>query len=170
VHTSAQNIGSSALPFGTGNHPYFTVGSSTINLDYLRIPAQSYLSTDDQLIPVMPPVRVADTPYDFREMRAIGDAIIDLCFTDLIRDDDGFARVLLSSADRKRTLSIYVDAFYQYLQIFTGDTIPDPSRRRGGLAVESCTCAPNAFNNSQGLVILAPGQSFSCAWGVSTEQ
>src|SRR5215469_2599026 len=69
VQTSAQNVGSSAVPFGTGNHPYFTVGSSTINQDYLRVPAQSYLSTDDQLIPVLPPVRVGGTPYDFREMR-----------------------------------------------------------------------------------------------------
>jgi hypothetical protein len=40
-----------------------------------------------------------------------------------------------------------------------------PSRRRRGLAVEPMTCAPNAFQSSDGLVRLDPGQSLTTRWG-----
>jgi aldose 1-epimerase len=50
--------------------------------------------------------------------------------------------------------------------LFTGDTLPAPERRRG-LAVEPMTCAPNALQSGEGLVVLEPGATHSARWGIS---
>src|SRR6266487_1088735 len=39
VQTVAQNIGSTALPYGHGHHPYLTAGTALINPDILQLPA-----------------------------------------------------------------------------------------------------------------------------------
>ena len=49
--------------------------------------------------------------------------------------------------------------------LFTGDTRPDVSRR--SLAVEPMTCPPNAFRTGDSLIRLEPGQSTTCAWGIT---
>jgi aldose 1-epimerase len=97
--------------------------------------------------------------YDLREARVLGDTVLDTPYTDLLRDDDGLARV------RFDDLTLWVDAAYGYLQIFTGDPLPDVSRR--SLAVEPMTCAPNAFRSGDGLQILEPGQTFDARWGIT---
>ena len=48
--------------------------------------------------------------------------------------------------------------------LFTGDTLAAPERRRG-LAVEPMTCPPNALQSGEGVVRLAPGDSFTPALG-----
>jgi aldose 1-epimerase len=40
-----------------------------------------------------------------------------------------------------------VDESYRYLQLFTGDPLPDVSRR--SIAVEPMTCPPNAFRSGE---------------------
>jgi aldose 1-epimerase len=52
--------------------------------------------------------------------------------------------------------------------IFSGDTVHPQSRRRQGLAVEPMTCAPNAFNSGEGLLVLEPGEVFRGSWGITT--
>ena len=51
--------------------------------------------------------------------------------------------------------------------LFTGDTLPEPARRRRGLAAEPMTCAPDALNSGEDLVVLAPGESTSATWGLT---
>ena len=48
--------------------------------------------------------------------------------------------------------------------LFTGDR-PDVERR--ALAVEPMTCPPNAFRSGESLVLLEPGGSVTCTWGIS---
>jgi aldose 1-epimerase len=52
--------------------------------------------------------------------------------------------------------------------LFTGDTLAPPARRRG-MAVEPMTCAPNAFQSGDGLIILEPGASHVANWGISPD-
>ena len=59
------------------------------------------------------------------------------------------------------------DRTFAFVQVYTGDTLSDRSRRRLGIAVEPTTCAPNAFNSGDGLIVLAPGGAFEGRWGVS---
>jgi aldose 1-epimerase len=59
-----------------------------------------------------------------------------------------------------------MDQTYPYVMVFTGDTIPDPTRRRTSLAIEPMTCAPNAFQNGLGLIRLEAGQVVTSRWGI----
>jgi aldose 1-epimerase len=61
-------------------------------------------------------------------------------------------------------LVLWVDDSYGYLQLFTGDPLPDVDRR--SLAVEPMTCAPNAFRTGEGLARLEPGRSTTSTWGI----
>jgi aldose 1-epimerase len=166
VETLARNIGSTPSPYGVGQHPYFTVGTDLIDLAFLEIPAQSYFLADERLIPTPPSVSVAGTRFDFRTTRAIGDVVLDTGYTDLVPDGDGFTRVKLSAPGGEPTITVFMDTTYQFLQVFTGDTLP-VSKRRRSLAIEPYTCAPNAFNNGLGLRILQPGETFRSTWGMA---
>ena len=76
---------------------------------------------------------------------------------------DGLARVTLREP-RGTALVLWVDESYGYLQLFTGDPLPDVARR--SLAVEPMTCPPNAFRSGEGLIRLEPGERFVGRWGI----
>ena len=69
--------------------------------------------------------------------------------------------------DNSGGVELWVDGSYPYLEIFTGDTLPQPNRRRTGLGVEPMTCAPDAFNSGEGLITLEAGQSHTGEWGIT---
>ncbi len=163
VQTTATNLGEQAAPYALGFHPYVTVG---VRLDEaeLTVPARTWLPTDADQIPTgREPVD--GTPYDFRTPRAIGPLEIDHAFTDLARDRDGRCRLLLAGPDR--SVQVWADEGFGYLEVFTGDTVPGADRRRRGLGVEPMTAPPNAFVTGEDLIRLEPGQSVSQAWGVA---
>lgn len=166
VQTVAQNIGSTALPYGHGHHPYLTVGTDLINTDTLRLPANSYFLTNTRLIPLPPAVSVTGTPFDFRTPHAIGTVQMDTGFTNLIFDADGFARVKLTAPGGSPQVTVFMDSNHQFLQVFTGDALPASVARRS-IAIEPYTCAANAFNNGLGLRVLQPGESFKTLWGIT---
>jgi aldose 1-epimerase len=90
----------------------------------------------------------------------LGSVQLDHCFTDLERDEDGYARVGVDDT------TLWVDESYPYLMVFTGDALPAAERRRS-IAVEPMTCAPNAFATGDGLVVLEPGEEHAAAWGIT---
>jgi aldose 1-epimerase len=102
--------------------------------------------------------------YDFRRPREIGATRLDHAFTDLERGADGRARVELRDPKSRKGLTLWLDEPYGYVQLFTGDPLPDVARR--SLAVEPMTCPANAFRSGEALVRLAPGESFTAAWGI----
>jgi aldose 1-epimerase len=63
---------------------------------------------------------------------------------------------------------VWLDRAFEFVQIYTGDTVANPTRRRQSLAVEPVTCAPNAFNSGHGLRVLRPGDSLEGRWGIAT--
>jgi aldose 1-epimerase len=103
-------------------------------------------------------------PYDFRRPREIGATTLDHAFTDLVRGTDGRARVELRDPRSRAGVSLWMDESYPYLQLFTGDPLPDVARR--SLAVEPMTCPANAFRTGEDLVRLEPGASATSAWGI----
>ena len=166
---TAVNVGADPAPFGTGLHPYFALAGHEADDVELQIAARSRLPVDEQAIPTGEALPVADTEYDFRNMRRIGATRIDTCFTHVERDADGLARVALAigSEHGRRELTVWMDGAYSYIQAYTGDEDPDPERRRRSVAIEPMTCAPDAFNSGAGLLVLEPGQSFSGRCGVA---
>jgi aldose 1-epimerase len=162
VRTTATNIGTGTCPFGTGAHPYLRVGTPTVDPALLHAPARTVLQANERAIPVGE-LAVDGTEYDFREPRPIGTTRLDHCFTDLERDGEGIASVTLQDPGGTR-MSLWVDESYPYLMLFTGDPLPDVSRR--AIAIEPMTCPPNAFRTGKDLTHLAAGQSMSHLWGI----
>jgi len=163
VTSTATNIGPEACPYGFGMHPYLTMGTEKVDELILRAPGRTVLKTNDRGIPVgSEPVE--GTEYDFRRPRPIGPATLDHAFTDLERADDGLASVELLNPEEERSLLVWLDDGYRYLQLFTGDPLRDVARR--SLAVEPMTCAPNAFRTGDGLLVLEPGEATSSSWGI----
>jgi aldose 1-epimerase len=164
VHTTATNVGESACPYGSGFHPYLTVGTETVDSVILHLPAGTVVGADERGLPLAA-APVEGTEYDFRRPRPIGSTRLDHAFTDLVREEDGIARVALGGLLPGSGLDLWVDEAYGYLQVFSGDPLPDVNRR--SLAVEPMTCPANAFRTREGLIRLEPGTSFTSAWGIS---
>jgi aldose 1-epimerase len=163
VRTSALNIGQTRCPFGSGAHPYLTVGVDPVDGVELSVPGRTRLRADGAGIPVAAEP-VADTPFDLRHGVLIGDRKLDDGFTDLERDADGLARAHLAGLQGGRRVSLWVDEAYAYLMVFTGDTLS--RQARAAVAIEPMTGAPDAFNSGDGLITLEPGQSFTGSWGI----
>ncbi|MFL6128880.1 MAG: aldose 1-epimerase family protein [Mycobacteriales bacterium] len=152
-------------PVGFGAHPYLAAGTGLVDGARLRLPASTRLVTDDRSIP-RGRAPVDGSEYDFRAERAIGSTALDTAYADLDRDPDGMARVRLSRADGLQ-VTLWADATFSHLQVYTGETLPEPQRRRG-LAVEPMSCPPNAFASGDGLRLLAPGGTLAGSWGITT--
>ena len=163
VRTTATNVGTDPCPYGSGAHPYLSVGTATVDDIVLRVPARTALRSDERGIPV-DTLPIEGTDLDFRTARPIGGAKLDQGYTDLERGDDGLARVELRARDGRRGVTLWVDEGYPYLMVFTGDL---PAVERRGLAVEPMTCAPNAFRSGDGLVRLEPGAAVTTSWGIA---
>jgi aldose 1-epimerase len=163
VRTTANNRGTRPCPYGSGNHPYIAGADASVDSLTLRVPARTVLRSDERGIPV-DRLPVERTDYDFRLPRTIGTAVLDHAFTDLERDEDGRARVELVSPERDDGVTFWVDEKHPYLMVFTGDPLPDVSRR--SLAIEPMTCPPNAFRTGEGVIRLEPGESFTSTWGI----
>ena len=164
VRTTAANIGSEACPYGSGAHPYLTLGTATIDRLTLRVPARTVLQSNERGLPISAEA-VEGTEYNFRKPRRIGSTVLDHAFTNLERDQDGLARVELRDPDRKTQVFLWVDQSYSYLMLFSGDPLPNVRRR--SLAVEPMTCPPNAFRTGDALIRLEPGSSFMGTWGIT---
>ena len=164
VETRATNVGTAAAPYATGAHPYLSPGTGLIDDLSLRVPAEAYYPTDERGIPTGRR-SVEDSPYDLRRLRRLGEQELDTAFTDLARDAEGGATVTVCAPDGAEA-TLWMDPAYRYVEIFTGDSIPDVTRRRRGLGIEPMTAAPNAFQTGDGLICLEPGETHSAVWGI----
>ncbi|MGH7765061.1 MAG: aldose 1-epimerase family protein [Candidatus Dormibacteraceae bacterium] len=165
VITSARNVGHSPLPYANGFHPYVNAGTPSIDRCVLKIPARTWLPTNERQIPICR-LPVEGTAYDFRSPRPVGSARLDTAYTDLARDRDQFARVTLQAPDHSRQVAIRLDETYSHVMAFTGDTLTDRPRRRRALGVEPMTAAPNAFQTGEGLRVLNPNERCISEWGI----
>ena len=167
VTPHARNVGADAAPFGFGAHPYLSVGENRVDQVEIAVPAAAFLQVDDRLLP-QGLAAVEGTDQDLRVPRVLGGQALDTAFTNLVAGPDGFWRVKLAHPHTGRAVTLWADATaYQWLQVFTGDSLPLTSRRVSGIAVEPMTCPPNAFNSGDDLLVLEPGQEFAAPWGIT---
>jgi aldose 1-epimerase len=167
VTLTAENRSDGPAPFGAGFHPYVTLGGR-IDDALLTIPAARRWSSDDRGLPTTDEP-VADTETDFSSPRAIGSTRLDTAFSDLDRGDDGRARVVVESADGSDRVTVWAGRGFDYLMIYTGDTLEPVLRRRRGIAIEPMTCPANALATGAGVIRLQPGGSWSGSWGITKE-
>lgn len=158
------NTGSEPCPFGLGVHPYLCVPGQPVDALELRVPATHVLQADEAGIPTAT-VPVSESAEDFRIRRRIRSARLDNAFFGLERANDGRAHIEIVGPDGTGAV-LWMDESFGYVQVFSGDTL-EPPRRRRALAVEPMTCPADAFHSGKGLVILAPGEGWRGTWGVT---
>jgi len=160
---SATNVGQTAAPYGSGAHPYLTVGRPIDECE-LTLPATIRAETDERGIPG-DPAPVAGGPFDFSSPRFVGDTTFDHPFGGLVADEHSVARVFLLDPDSGRSAALWVDASYRWLQVYSGDKLG--GRAREALAVEPMTCPPDAFNTGVDLIALQPGDTHTASFGLA---
>ncbi len=163
VTTTATNFGDRTAPYGCGQHPYLSPGDALVDACTLRLGAATRILTDPQRELPTGAQAVAGTAFDFNRTRLIGDLAMDFAFTDLVRDDEGRARVELGAPDGW-TAGTWVDESFSIIELYTADTLA-ADRQRRGLGTEPMTMPPNGFQSGDGLVRLQPGQAHTTRWG-----
>ena len=163
VTQSATNLAGAPAPYASGAHPYLSVGPGPVDGWELTLPADTRSLVDERLLPVGRE-DVTGTNYDFRIARPIREVGFNDAFTDLARDADGVATVVVTDPTTGRSVALWVDERHRWLQVFSADDVPGTARR--SLAVEPMTAQADAFRSGDDLVVLAPGEDFSASWGV----
>jgi len=160
VAFAARNIGTVRAPFGVGSHPYLSTRGHELGDVTVMLPASSVLVVDEAQLPVG--VRSVDgSTFDLRSPTKLRGTRFDDGFTALDREADGrgFAEVRTSSGGAR----LWFDDAFGYLQMFTPDELAPGTP---GVAIEPMTCAPDAYNSGDGLLVLEPGGTWSGSWGI----
>ena len=150
------NESNDRIPAGIGWHPYFKIGNSIDTLK-LKIPECNMIEIDQWMIPTG---NVLVYNY-FKNPKMIGRAILDNGFK--LESETGRKEVLLSNSNV--TLKYWQETGsrkFNFLQLYT------PSSRNC-IAIEPMTCNIDAFNNGDGLVMLAPEEFIEASCGVVLE-
>lgn len=155
------NVGAHAAPAGVGTHPFFHIGGVDTEDLRLKLPAATWFETDDRLLPTAEKAVSGDT--DLRAGARVGDLDLDTAFGTLSRDADGRASSTLEGPDGQ-LVTVWQDADFDYLQVFTTDAFPGQSR---AIAIEPMTMPADALNSGQGLRWVEPGETWELSWGVT---
>ena len=110
---------------------------------------------------------VEGTERDFTTQRFVGPAVLDTAFTTLERNAEGRAEASLDAPGGAGGATLWVDQGFPYLMVYTGDTLPEQSRRRRAVALEPMTCPPNALRTAKDVIDLQPDQEWSASWGIT---
>ena len=160
VVTEATNVGTRRTPFGAGFHPYLATGGAALHDVTVMLPAAQRLVVDEVQVPVGEQA-VDGTHYDLRKGRKLKNLRMDDGFTDLTLVDGRGAAEVHGKGGGAR---LWFDATFRYLQVFTPEEL---TAGTPAVAIEPMTCAPDAFNSGQGLLILEPDAGWTGAWGVT---
>jgi aldose 1-epimerase len=155
-----ENLGGESAPVAVGTHPFLKIGGVPTEDLVLRLDAASHIEVDDRLLPTGE-VSVEGTEWDFREGRRVGDVQLDDAFGEL-SSVDGTVEHTLTAPDG-RSVSIWADDEFAYVQVFTTDSYPGESK---AVAVEPMTAPAEAFNSGKGVRWLDPGEQWEISWGV----
>lgn len=149
-----QNDDTQLIPVGLGWHPYFVM-SDRVDDTSLQMPESQLIMIDDRMLPTGE--KQAYSAFD--TLTKIGDTNLDNGF--FITEKDNKASVVLTS-ERGR-LHYWQEtgvSKWNFLQVFT------PPHRQS-IAIEPMTCNIDAFNNHDGLVLLAPKAKLDGKFGVN---
>ncbi len=164
VTTTATNVGREACPYGSGMHPYLTLGHRNRRLARCsaRPAARCCEPTTAESPWTRSPSRARCTTSGRRSRSARRSWITPSPTSSAA--PTGSRASSWPIPERGAALSLWVDESYPYLQLFTGDPLPDVARR--SLAVEPMTCPPNALQTGESLIVLAPEESTTSNWGI----
>jgi aldose 1-epimerase len=145
----AENLGELPCPIMFGWHPYFQLGNEKADAWTIKIPSDTQVTLNDDLMPD------GTTPFDGETPLAIYHKSLDACFI----AKGGSKKVVteLISKNQRLNLKITQEAGagkFNYIVVYTPPT-------RDCIAIEPLTGNVNSFNNGEGLNVLFPGNALT---------
>ncbi|MGA0559867.1 aldose 1-epimerase [Larkinella sp. VNQ87] len=141
------NTGPKPAPVSFGWHPYFTINEEPIDQLTIEVPSARQIVLDDNLLPVGETILTEKGEIALRERE------LDAAF--LVEENtDGGVTTILRSAKQGLQLNVWQETGskkFNYLVIYT-------PIGRDNIAIEPLTSNVNAFNNGEGLIVLAPNE------------
>jgi len=142
------------IPMGIGWHPYFQFDMPVDRLE-LQLPTVEKYDLDERAIP-----RGSKKLYsEFAASKRIANTQFDDCFRLIEPMEKAETRVNVAEQMELIFWQETGENKFNYLQVYTP---PD----RNAIAIEPMTCAIDAFNNQDGLILLKPGESIDGSYGV----
>lgn len=133
------NTGKTAFPFGIGWHPYFN--AKNLNDAVLDFNGTLKYKINEKMIPI------SETDLTFKTPLTIEDTFLDDCF--ILNEP----KTSFKTNDYKIEMDFTSETKKNYLQVYT-------PAKRDCIAIEPMTCAPDCFNNKNGLLIIEPAKSY----------
>lgn len=133
------NHGEKSFPFGIGWHPYFK--TNNLGSSYLDFEAETQYALNEKMIPKN------EIPLRFKTPLLIKNIFLDDCFI------TNKPQVSFICDTYKIGMEFSSKTEKYYLQVYTPP-------KRDCVAIEPMTCAPNSFNNKNGLLVLKPNEKF----------
>jgi len=158
VSHTVRNVGTAAVPFGVGAHPYLRAGDSATDESELTLSAASTLPLDGGL--PAGPTRPVEGDLDFRDGQPLAGRELDHAFGDCV-PLEGLVRHRLTGPGG--AVELWAEPDFGWVQVFTPGDHPDRGR---AVAVEPMTCPPDALNTGVGLIHLDPGATWTGSWGI----
>lgn len=148
------NTHHSTIPVGFGWHPYFTLGTDTVDSLLLQMPTAHRVEIDQRMLP-----NGTTTPFEtFRTPHPLAGQQFDNAF--ILPVASSWVDVHLIAPSRNTQLTFWQEAeTFPYFQLF----IPP---RRQSVAIEPMTCNINALNQELPRVQLEAGATRSGRFGV----
>ena len=140
IDFNIHNLGKDEFPFGIGWHPYFN--SNNLTKSSLDFKADEQYIFNDQMIPS------SNTALKFETPLLIDNHFLDDCFI------TKQSKASFKTEDYKIDLDFSSKSPNSFVQVYTPPT-------RDCIAIEPMTCAPNSFNNKDGLLTLAPSKKYN---------
>jgi aldose 1-epimerase len=161
THT-VTNVGAAAVPFGIGAHPYVRAGASATDDCTVTITATTVLPLDGG-IPAGPARPLDEVPDVDLRGRAMAGLVVDNAFGGCApAAGDDVVRHRLDGPDGH--VEVWAEPAFGYVQVFTPPEFPGRGR---AVAIEPMTCPPDALNSGDGLIDLAPGETWTGTWGIN---
>ncbi|MCU1527527.1 MAG: hypothetical protein JWP75_1290 [Frondihabitans sp.] len=157
------NASPARAPFAVGSHPFFRVGDHDPATLRVTLDAATRFETNVRSIPVGT-TSVAGTPFDLTASPVLGDLDIDACYRDVAADGEGIRRTRLTAPDGSST-TLWQDASFEYVQVFTPRNFPRDGVKGLAFAAEPMTAPANALASGEGLRWLEPGETWTGSWG-----
>jgi aldose 1-epimerase len=161
THT-VTNVGAAAVPFGIGAHPYVRAGASATDDCTITIAATTLLPLDGG-IPAGPARPLDGVPDVDLRGKPMAGLVVDHAFGGCApAAGDDLVRHRLDGPDGH--VEVWAEPVFGYVQVFTPPEFPGRGR---AVAIEPMTCPPDALNSGDGLIFLAPGETWNGTWGIS---
>ena len=159
IEIAVTNLGSGAMPFGFGLHPWFHMPISPGSRRQeciLRVPARRHWVLDGENLPTGE-IRTPIPEKDFLFPKALGDTSLDEVYTDLVLDR-GWVRCAFRDEEAGLELSVQADRQFREFVVHA------PSHRRT-VCLEPYTCATDAPNLQEhgldaGMLVLDSGMTW----------